>query len=89
MGWSELGCDQMAQMRAYKWNGGQIIDILKFQKKKEKQEMIRLEQEELIKELRTRQSGWDYAERIRGVIPGINHQSMKWMQRLINHALDA
>jgi len=89
MGWSELGCDQMAQMRAYKWNGGKIIDLLKFQKKKEKQEMIRQEQEELIKELRTHPSGWDYAERIRGVIPGLNHQSMKWMQRLINQALDA
>lgn len=47
------------------------------------------QKEELIKELRTHPSGWDYAERIRGVIPGLNHQSMKWMQRLINQALDA
>jgi len=51
--------------------------------------MIRQEREELIRELRTHPLDWDYWERIRGGIPGLNHQNMEWMKRLINQALDA
>lgn len=86
MGWSELGCDQMAQMRAYKWNGGKIIDLLKYQKQKKQKEEHRKEQEELIKELKKRQSGWDYAEKIKGSIPGIETTDMNWMRNIINEA---
>ena len=62
MGWSEHGCDQMAKFRAYVWNKCKIVDLLKYQKKKQQKESQRIEQEELIRELRARQSGWDYAE---------------------------
>ena len=86
MGWSELGCDQMAQMRAYKWNGGKIIDLLKYQKQRKLKEEHRKEQEELIKELKKRQSGWDYAEKIKGSIPGIETTDMNWMRNIINEA---
>lgn len=89
MGWSVTGCDQIAKLRANKWNGGKVIDILKYQKKKQIKDDYRQEQEELIKELRKRQSGWDYEEQIKGSIPGLEQHSMKWMKALINQALDA
>ena len=33
MGWSICGCDQMAKLRAFKYNGGKVIDLLKYQKR--------------------------------------------------------
>jgi len=89
MGWSILGCDKMAKLRAFKWNGEKVIDLLKYQKKKQMEQERREEQEELIKELRKRHSGWDYAERTKAVIPGLEKHSMKWMKGLINQTLDA
>ena len=93
MGWSALGCDHMAKLRAYKWNNEKIIDLLKYQKKKQaeqkQREERREEQEELIKELRKKQSGWQYAEKTQGLIPGLEKHSMKWMRSLICQALDA
>ncbi|WP_157893127.1 hypothetical protein [Herbinix luporum] len=44
----------------------------------------REEQEELIKELRKKQTGWDYAERTQAVIPGLEKSNMKWMRSLID-----
>lgn len=87
MGWVTIGCDQMAKLRANKWNGGKVIDILKYQKKKKEKEEARKEQEELIKELRRRQNGWEYAEQMRGSIPGLEQNSMKWMREIIGGAL--
>ena len=48
-----------------------FIDLLKYQKNKQKEQEKREEQEELIKELRREQTGWDYAERTQAVIPGL------------------
>lgn len=86
----------MSQLRAYHWNGGKVIDLLRYQKKKkeqeerrQEQEERRQEQEELIKELRQRQSGWKYEEQMRGKIPGLEQHSMKWMKDLIHSALNA
>ena len=84
MGWSTYGCDQMAKLRAFKYNGGQVIDLLKYRKKKEKDEEKREEQEELIKELRKRKSGWSYEESTQVTIPGLEESSMKWMRSLID-----
>ncbi|MDO5407989.1 MAG: ISLre2 family transposase [Eubacteriales bacterium] len=89
MGWSERGCDQMAKLRAYHWNVGKIIDLLRYQKKKERQEEKRKEQEELIKELRKKQKNWSYAEQMRAEVPGTEQHSMKWMRDIIYQALDA
>ena len=89
MGWSKFGCDQMAKLRAYKYNDGKVIDLLKYQKNKQKEHKHREEQEVLIKELRKKQSGWDYAEKTKVAIPGLERYSMKWMRGLINQALDA
>ncbi len=84
MGWSKFGCDQMAKFRAFKYNGGKIIDLLKYQKEKQKEQEHREEQEELIKELRKRKSGWNNAEKTQAVIPGLEKSSMKWMRNLID-----
>ena len=84
MGWSTLGCDQMARFRAFKYNDGKVIDLLKYQKKKQKEQEKREEQEELIKELRKRKSGWDNAQKTQAVIPGLEKSSMKWMRSLID-----
>jgi len=84
MGWSRFGCDQMAKFRAFKYNNGKVIDLLKYQKEKQKEQEHREEQEELIKELRKRKSGWDYAERTQAVIPGLEKSNMKWMRSLID-----
>ena len=89
MGWSVLGCDQMAQMRAFKQNGGKIIDLLRYQKKEQKKQRRRQEQEELIRDLRKRQSGWDYSEALDAEIPGLEKQSLKWLKDMINQQLGA
>jgi len=87
MGWVTLGCDQMAKLRAHKWNDGKAIDILKYQKRRKEKAEARKEQEGLIKELRKRQNGWAYAEQIRGSIPGLEQRGMKWMREIIGGAL--
>ena len=87
MGWSEHGCDQISKLLAYHWNGGKVIDLLRYQKKKQQKEKDRQEQEELIKELRKRQSGWEYAEQMQGAVPGLERQSMKWMRSIIGQAI--
>ena len=92
MGWSELGCHQMAQLRAYYKNGGKVIDLVRYQKeqkKRQKQEERRKEREELIKELRRRQSGWKYADELHAEIPGLGQHSMKWLRNMIDRALGA
>lgn len=88
MGWSAKGCDQMAKLRAFHWNGGKVIDLLEYQKKeRQKQERIR-EQEELLKDLRARQRQ-SYAERMRGGVPGLERADMSWMRDLINGVMRA
>lgn len=89
MGWSEWGCHQMSQLRAYRWNNGKVIDLLKYQKKKKRQDTHRQEQEALIKELRKKQSGWNYAEQMQGVIPGLEQHSMRWLKEMVHQALNA
>ena len=88
MGWSEHGCGQMAKFRAYKQNGGKVIDLLKYQAKI-KQRQYREEQEELIRELRRKHTSAAYEERIHGGIPGMDQHSMKWLKDLINNTITA
>lgn len=86
MGWSELGCSQMAKFRAFHWNGGKIIDLLEYQKaKKAKEERIQ-EQEELLKELRKRKS-LSHIQSCRASIPGLERSSMYWLRALIDGAI--
>ena len=32
MGWSKHGCDKMAHLRAYKWNKGSMLELVRYQK---------------------------------------------------------
>lgn len=87
MGWSVHGCGQMTKFRIFKYNGGKVIDLLEYQKKEQKKQEHRKEQEDLIKELKTRRSGWNSEETIQAYIPGIEKSQMKWIRRLRNHAV--
>ena len=89
MGWSVIGCDHMAQMRAFKQNGGKVIDLLRYQKKEKEKQRRRQEQEELIRDLRKRQNGWKYSEILDAEIPGLEKQSLKWLKDMINQQLGA
>jgi hypothetical protein len=89
MGWSELGCDQMAKFRAFSYNGGKIIDLLRYQKSKQDDALVKREDAELIRSLRQRKSGWDYEETMSHSIPGLSQHSFKWMKDLINHAVNS
>lgn len=87
MGWSRTGADQMSKLRAYHMNGGKIIDLLKYQKEKQKKEELIEKKEELVKELRRMQAGRRYADRLQGTVPGKESHSMKWMRDLLNQQL--
>ena len=89
MGWSVLGCDHMSKLRAYTRNGGKVIDLLRYQNSEREKRIRRQEQKELIKDLRKRKNGWNYAEKVRGEIPGIEAPSMRWIRDLINSQLNA
>lgn len=87
MGWSRTGADQMARLRAYKLNGGKIIDLLKYQEEKQRKKERIKEQEELVRELRKGQIGRRHAERLQRAIPGLEAHSMKWMRDLISQQM--
>ena len=89
MGWSEWGCHQMSVFRAFNLNGGNIIDFLRYQKKREAIEDYRKEQEDLINDLRRKQPEWKYAEQMRMAVPGTERHEMKWLRGIINKAFSA
>lgn len=89
MGWSEHGCDQMAKLRAYHWNDGKVIDLIRFQKKKQEKEEQRKEKEELIESLRKRRSGWSGEEQLRAQIPGLEQSTMSWLRNVVNGTYSA
>ena len=78
----------MAKLRAFKQNGGKVIDLLKYQKKI-KQKQYREDQEKLISELRNKHTEAVYEERISSSIPGLEQHSMKWLRDLLNREFTA
>lgn len=87
MGWSRAGADQMSKLRAYRMNGGKVIDLLRYQKEKQRREKRIEKKEELVKELRRAQAGRKHAERLQGTVPGLEVSSMKWMRDLLGQQL--
>ena len=87
MGWSVLGCDQMAKLRAFKWNGGKVIDLLKYKREKQKIEDYQKEQKELLEEVRKKYKGWCNESQLSVDIPGLERASMRWMKNLIDQAV--
>lgn len=88
MGWSNHGCDQMAKLLEYKWNGGKIIDLLKHQKEKAKKE-TKKEMYKLAKEIKTHHSSYNCTEINSITIPGLERKSMKGLKTIINQKLYA
>ena len=87
MGWSILGCDNISKLRAYTRNGGKIIELLRYQKKYRALEEKRKEQSDLIADIKRRQSGWDYAEKLNVHVEGLEKTSMKWLKDFIDQKL--
>ena len=87
MGWSRKGADQMSRLRAYRMNGGKIIELLKYQEEKKKREEEIEKKEELVREVRKRQAGRKYAEQLQGSIPGLEGHAMKWMRDLVGQGI--
>lgn len=79
----------MAQLRAYKRNGGKVIDLLRYQEKEKEKEKRRQEQNELIRDLRKRQSDWKYSESLKAAVPGLEKPDMKWLKDIIYNVVGA
>ena len=52
MGWTKHGVDVMSKLRAFKWNHGNLYDLVMYRKYKEKKEQIEEQQDMMIKEAR-------------------------------------
>ncbi len=87
MGWSELGCDNISKLRAYTRNNGKIIDLLRYQEEYQTLQSRRHQQDELIADLRRRQSGWGYADRLYTHVVGAEKTNMKWLRGIIDQKL--
>ncbi len=83
MGWSIRGCDNISKLRAFTRNDGKIIELLRYQKKYQGRKEKRNEQDALIKDIKKRQSGWDYAEKLSAHVEGLENTSMKWLKEFI------
>lgn len=45
MGWSRTGADRIAHLRAYKWNGGDMLELVRYQRNKEIQKAVGVEKD--------------------------------------------
>ena len=82
MGWSKTGVHKMTQLRVFTRNGGNVIDLLEYQHKKEQMQKRIKKQDELVREVKRnhRISG---EETLRKEIPGLERASMTWMRDMI------
>ena len=82
MGWSKTGVHKMTQLRVFTRNGGNVIDLLEYQHKKEQMQKRIKKQDELVREVKRnhRISG---EETLRKEIPGLERTSMIWMRDMI------
>ncbi len=86
MGWSVLGCDRMARLRAFKRNGGKVIDLLKYQKESRKKTAKHEQEDVLIKKMQKKMSRFTYAHETKCMIPGLEQKKMKWLRDCIDNA---
>ena len=82
MGWSKLGVHKMTQLRVFTRNGGNVIDLMKYQHKKEQKEKRIEKQDELTREV-NRHHKLSGEDTVRKEIPGLERTSMTWMRKLI------
>ncbi|MCR4997220.1 MAG: ISLre2 family transposase [Butyrivibrio sp.] len=84
MGWSVRGCDNISKLRAFTRNDGKIIELLRYQEKYRELEEKRNEQDSLIKDIKRRQSGWDYADKLSSHVEGLEKANMKWLRDFLD-----
>lgn len=82
MGWSKRGVHKMTQLRVFTRNGGNVIDLMEYQHKKEQKEKRIEKQDELIREVK-RHHKLSGEDTVRKEIPGLERTSMTWMRKLI------
>ena len=88
MGWSEHGCDNISKLRAFKRNGGKVIDLLRYQKRYQEIEKKRQKQDRIITEIRQKRIAWKYDEVINKHVVGLENSSMKWLRDIINQKFE-
>ena len=83
MGWSRKGADRMARLRAYYWNGGNMLDLVRYQKKvRTLKKAAGAENEdvdvaEMVRSVRPRAPKWGkYVDRSQVTL---SQQMKKWM----------
>lgn len=59
LGWSKKGADNIAKLRAFVWNGGNIYDLLMYRKYKERQEERDEERDAIVRSARARISKYN------------------------------
>ena len=64
-----------------------MIDLLRYQEKEK--EMWRKEQDDLIRDIRKRQSDWKYSEGLKAAVPGLEKPDMKWLKDIIYNVVGA
>ena len=84
MGWSRKGVDQMAKLRIYRANGGNILELMKYQKSQETKTRSIEKENEMVQEMRNRMSGSRYADQWKGEVPGIGQISFRWMKGIFD-----
>ena len=57
-----------------------MINLLRYQEKEKAKEMRRKEQDDLIRDIRKRQSDWKYSEGLEATVPGLEKPDMKWLK---------
>ena len=84
MGWTVKGAHQMAKLRAYKANGGKVIDLLAYKSEKEIKERKIDRIDEVVKTLRLKQKENKYYDRINASIPGLESSKMRVIREIID-----
>lgn len=93
MGWSRRGVDQMAHLRAYMWNGRDMLDLARYQRKesieKTEEEKPILTYKEVMKGLSVKKSETAvYAEKMQCSISAqLKHKLAQGMHSYIWHLL--
>ena len=73
--------DNIARLRAFAWNGGNIYDLLMYRKYKEKQEERDVERDIIVKRARDRMAKRDTS--INHSIGAINSGKVNWLHEMM------
>jgi hypothetical protein len=81
MGWSRKGADKMAHLRAYYWNGGNMLDLVQYQKKvvakQQSEEKEAISAAEMVRSEQVKTPSWGkYVDKAQSTLSA---QMKKWM----------